>query len=985
MKKNIIKIFYLTKLLYISFIFILISKSKSDITIEEFENFFESMTLDRIRQIYWNIVIDVNSKISSSNLGQTLQKSYIEDTLHSLTRNDIIVNLMESLRTLNSNIFSYYKDINLFENKLNDIELFTSLQDIISDDMPKNFLINFAINIDRYERTKEKKIDGISDYINYLSREKIIEYILDKIDYYDEIKDNFREIILNNKTLYYNELKNYYEDKTIEELIQLIYGFENFLFNNNSVSEVRGYENYDHENIDKIERLTLYGIVVLYSKEAFITTIDESMTKIENKNFQYINNEEIFNEMKSTEFQSKILALEKYYKKQMNYTKSLRGLNEYIKNMKEEYRRKILKWGFDLYPELYESGRFQDIISNEINYQYGQVKEFVQVTERSTLLRYAYNIHTFQNEIKSIYNDELYNIYRYKNEKLYELILSDTNLNRNLQLKTTFINFADLHKDFFCKYLENLQRNQLKKIIKVLLNLYFKEKEYEIDSYQRPSEFLIRLEYMMNSDNDDLLYEAENYVNTTSFEIQSTSNFFQLNKDLIKEYINDYFGYYNNTIDFLRSTNIIYLNRWLRKYEKIIRKKKLYNNIEGGIQNRIFKDEEITKKEILEIFDIYIEEYPELFEPKEFIKIVGLNNDKTPHKKLVELFYNISDSNNKDIIMRIAYSLTGHFQRKNIQASFDVFNFISELENILYNNYDSNININTYSKYLYQFFRIINIFPELVNYKIFEIICINNDTRVISLYEDNDLKEYFKRDLVKLAKNIQYYLNKTNNYDKKNIDAMNEEELKKYLLDFSEDQLFTDDYDLKSRILDGDFYPIIYDYYEHYLNTIDEEHLNFIYKNIKLKCSENYPCQNFSDSTNINDKKQEIINNIKNVQEFQEPTFFDKYFDYISGKNDDELYQMLVNCTNKELKFYAIIANIIKIETMEKNENIKVDNLPEDIYFKIHYMSRNSMIRYILQIKEINSEMINGDILPLLIKYYMLDIGSENIYDLTLY
>jgi hypothetical protein len=44
---------------------------------------------------------------------------------------------------------------------------------------------------------------------------------------------------------------------------------------------------------------------------------------------------------------------------------------------------------------------------------------------------------------------------------------------------------------------------------------------------------------------------------------------------------------------------------------------------------------------------------------------VELNNDKAPYKKLVELSYNINESNNKEIIMRVTYSLTGHFQRKN--------------------------------------------------------------------------------------------------------------------------------------------------------------------------------------------------------------------------------------------------------------------------------------------------------------------------------
>ena len=245
------------------------------------------------------------------------------------------------------------------------------------------------------------------------------------------------------------------------------------------------------------------------------------------------------------------------------------------------------------------------------------------------------------------------------------------------------------------------------------------------------------------------------------------------------------------------------------------------------------------------------------------------------------------------------------------------------------------------------------------------------------------MDSYYERDINKIAKNIQYYYNCTTVYDGKNIDRMNETELMIYISDFSGKLI--ENYQLQSRILDGDFYPIIYDYYENYLNNIEEEQFNFIYNNIKKKCEDIYPCLNFSDSSNIYEKKKDIINNIKNVQEFQDPKFFDKYFDYISGKDEDEFYQFLVNLTNKELILYTIIANIIKIETCEINEKINIDNLPEDIYFKIHFMSRNEMIRYILKIKEINSNIISSDNLPILVKYYMLDIGSDNIYDLTLY
>ena len=969
--KYIIKLltkFKLFKILYISIIILSIENTVCVIKEEELSTFFEDMTIDRIRQIYWNIVVDINN-ISTSSLGEYLLKKDVADTLHSFTRAKMINILYESLKRLSSLYPSYYFDINLLKENLPNIEVFYNTNLNI---FPRNFLINFAINIDKYIRTKERKIDGITDYINYLTKEKIIEYIQEKMDEYSDLKKYYSNIVLNNKTLV-KDVKIYINNTySTEELIQIIYGFENYLFNEENNSEISFYKYYDHEELNTKDVDNLKKYVTMYNLEANIENIDDFISKIEYRNFKYISNYNLFNRMSETEFNNDLLALEKYYRRQMNLTKYLRGINEYTKNMPERYKKKNLEWGFNLYPELYISGMFQDIISNEINYQYGQVKEYIQITERNILLRYAYNIHTYQNNIESIYDDSLYNLFRYKNEKLYELILSDTNLNKNLQVKSNFINFADLYKDYFCKYLENLQRNQLKKITKILIDLYFKEKQSKIDSYQKPSEKLSRLEFIMNSDTADILYESENFVNTTDLEIQSTSKFFELNKELI-----DSFGYYNNIIDFLRSTNLFYLKLWLRKYEMIFRNKNLYMNIDGGLQNRFLSDDENTKKDILEIFDIYLEEYPELFEPKKFIDIVGLNNDITPHKKLVELFDNIEHDNNREIIMKICYSLTGHYQRKNIQTSFNIKQFISELSNNLY---DKNEN---YNKYLFQLFRIINIFPELSNSKSFEYICINNDTRVISLYEDNYFAKYCNRDKKKIAKNIQYYLNSTNNYDHKNIDNMGPNELSKYISGFLDDPSFLEDYDLKSRILDGDFDPIIYNYFENYLNTIDETHLNFIFNNIKLKCSENYPCQKESNASDIYEKKKEIINDIKNVEEFQNPNYFDKYFDYILGRDGDKLYEFLVNSTNKNLKLYTIMANIYK--TIQKKDNNIINNLPEDIYFKIHYMSRNEMIRYILKINEIYEDMINADMLPILTRYYMLDIGSENVYDLSLY
>jgi hypothetical protein len=300
--------------------------------------------------------------------------------------------------------------------------------------MHKNFLANFAINIDKYERKIKRNIDGVNDYINYLTKEKIVEYLINKLNEYSELNYyvKFKEIVLNNVDLYYEDIDEYLKSLSKGDLIDIIYGYENYFFNILGYSEITEYNYYQHEDIKEKQEKELILFINSFNKEASIITLDDLALKIENRYINYTNSKLFFEKMNDTELENNLLALEKYHKRQMNITKSLRGLNDYIKYMRRIYKIRTLTWGLYKYPELYEPGRFQDIISNEINLQYGQVKEFVQVTERSLLLRYAYNIHTYQNNIESLNDEDLHNIYRFKNEKLYELILSDTNSNNKL-------------------------------------------------------------------------------------------------------------------------------------------------------------------------------------------------------------------------------------------------------------------------------------------------------------------------------------------------------------------------------------------------------------------------------------------------------------------------------------------------------------------------------------------------------------------------
>lgn len=355
---------------------------------DEFNNYFSNKTLDRIRQIYWNIILDLESKGIYDKSIQFFKRNYAEEYLHSINRIVIMYKLED-----------YYKyfDIELddFVAQMEKIDIFKkdNIDYLFSNQMPRHFLINFAINIDKFERIKYYKLDGISDYINYFTNDKIIEYLKNKLSVYkSEIENNFDKIVLNNIDIQYDSFVDYYKDKTREELIDIVHGIENYYFNLlNKTNDA--YYFYEHGNLINIESKEIYQMIALYNKEIYLDNIDDFMYQIEFRNFTYIINKK-FLEMKKPELSEKLIILEKYYKRQTNQEKSLRRLNDYINRMKVEYQKMTLSWGLSIFPELYGDGIFEDISSSEISLKYGEVKEFIQVSERNILLKYVYNIHT---------------------------------------------------------------------------------------------------------------------------------------------------------------------------------------------------------------------------------------------------------------------------------------------------------------------------------------------------------------------------------------------------------------------------------------------------------------------------------------------------------------------------------------------------------------------------------------------------------------
>ena len=960
-----------------------------------FYDFLENKTPDHLRQIFLSIknILSLNEKQLSKMNYYTVLSSIWTATNIGTIKNKILVFLKDEIRLEDD--WPIFKN-SIADNQYFKIETTEKINKLIEENenkLPINYLINFAFNIDKYDRTQKEEINSVSDYIKFFTRDRIKKFIYEKLNEYPELYDpqNFTEIVLNNILFKYKDTKSYIAGKSKKELIQFMYGFEKYCFNSNkSVEEdcTLAYNLYRHENFESYSINELDNKLSTYYKK---TNLDNDVYKfiflIENRGFTYLNKENIIKKFDIDQLNKNVKAFETYYKRQTNTQDSLDNLEEYIKAIPVKRKKEILEWALDLYPELGEKGRLEDITSSETYLQFGKVKLFVKVTNRDELLKYAYNIHTFHNNITSIYDDDLYDFIRMNDNLLYDKIFKSANKNILLQDKKKFTYYASLYKDQYEEYIKHLQRNQLKILTSGLIQLYYDNQMIRgnAESFKYPSQRRELIDSIEKLTNEDLLSKVKDYKDYLT--INETFDIFNQDNEE-KRYITKYFDYFENIMDFFRSTDINYLRIWLRKYEIIIRKQKSEIFLMGGLKTNYMNINEYTKQELLKKFDIYINEYPELFTPENFIKIVGLDKGITPHKFLVE------NADNLEIIGKVTSSIIGHFQLKNIQTNFNDLGFLSIvlMKEFTIEDYNNNTNNNNIIKdrYLYQLFRLINIFPELNNMEIFNITCIDDNTRILSINDLNDetfdkINNQHPEKLLEMKNNIKQYLK-----------IRNIEEIKTATdLDFVKKFYYANDIISNEanrlRILYGDLYPVIYDF-SIYIDDLNDIIINNIY-NILQKEEK---IENISDTLlSIEEKKEIIINASNKYEELQNPTFFDTHYNYLNFSSEypdmsDELYKLLNKSTTKNIFYYCLITNILKIKYIanDNDNNNGYSGNPGDIYLNIRYMSRVSMIRYILDVVKFNGklrEIITPENLPKLVKYYMLDIGSDNIYDLTLY
>ena len=984
------KQFLIKNYLICIFVFTLfLSKIK---TVEEEFDFLKDKTIDNLRQIFWtamNLLKENGQKNNEERINEIYESLWKSHNRQEI-KDKIINEFYLTMRYIKENetLFNQTKNNTFFQiNNINDLKNLVK-----NEKLPKNFLINIAFNIDKYDRTERQAINSASDYINYYTREQLKEFINNKIDEYFNLTTSaiiLNKIVLNN---YFFDSKettsSYISSKSIKEYIQYIYGFEKYCFHSNKTVEEAcylAYNLYTHTKLNSYSQNDFSIKISTFNRKLNLDkNLDDFIFLIENRRFTYPNNKDLLKPLYKEQLISNILAFETYFKRQTNTTSSLKQLKSYIEGMNDKHMRDILDWGISLYPELGQLERFQDITSSENNLQYGQVKQFVKITDRDELLKYAYNIHTYQNKIKSIYDSDIYDFIRMNDNTLYDKIFKDTNNNNELQEKGSFTLFANLHANNFEQYINNLQRNQLKIVVYCLIDVFYEHFEYnDGDQVKIPSEKKEKLDLLESANNQELIDMAIKYGAYTK--IQNTKNIFEYDFDYNRDnhIVSKYFIYTENIMDFFRSTDINYLRLWLRKYEIIIRKIKSKRYLSGGLKTNFMNINEYSKNILLSNFDEYVFEYPDMFSPENFIKIVGLDKGITPHKFLVE------NAEDRELIKNIAFSMIGHLQRKNVQTNFDWEEIISNF--ISYNIYHKNIIIK--NREIYQLFRMINICPELNNINLFKIMCVNKETRIINTQEivNNDIEIFnFEQEKINnIVENIDYYYKQKGLLDEIKSHEYEPKNYKTYISNFLKKPDISNNEILKSRVIDGDFYPMFYDYCL-FLKDEKKEVINNIYN---ILSAEN-KTENITLGDDDIDKKIKAISQaINDYKELQDPSEFDKNYNYINiisegytDVNIIELHNFLNNSSIREVFYYCLIANILAIEN--KEEINKNKEYIRDIYLKIHYMPKISMIRYILDVAKLKgrfTEKLSPKNLPILVKKYMLDIGSDNIYDLTIY
>ena len=901
------------KFIFIIFYFLNIIHFINSDTIEDFLKYFDSKTDEELFYILLTLENITGTKINNkyinkrNNLTKEIKKIYEQNFPSSN---------IESFDELIENNSKFKNSSNEYLFNINNTDRF--------------LLIHWAINLYKYLTRNKVLVGGIIDYINYLKESEIVDYINKNLN--EELNDieKRNKIILNIQNLKAPaNIYSYISSKSTTNLIQYIYNFEYYSSLIKGIPE--SSSSYVREQLYTLSHNELLNIIYDYLNEfSELRQYHKFIQKIENKNYIYLETNEYVNGMDNKTLPIVSLACEYYNRKSQKIYKSLRKIRNYISKIPSKYLKKYISEKLKLYPELLQSNRTIDIYYNKKYFEYDEVQDFLTLQKRIYILKYYLNLVYIYNEGN---NEILDNIYYFSNKFIYGLLVRITNKYRILQNKISFKEIADLNQNNLKSYLESRPRFQLIKILNETRN-------YHLDINKLNDES-IEFSKLIKQESNELI----SYI-TTMIVSNETSKFMHISKERFFKN-SPLFG---DITDLLRAVNINYLKKWLFLIESYFRKIEGRNNIMGGIKNDFFND--IPKSKIIEMIYIYFNEYEELREPKNFIKIIQITN--TSHELIVNL-------NNTDLCETVKI-LDGYSKRKNIQINFgeNIINYLDDCSNFR-------------NQYIYFLFRLLAIFPELNSKTIFQLITQgeNREINPILKYEDIIYNKLSQSELLYFAKNIQKYYNSIN-IEKEKIDLENGNvNLKQYIMSKINENKLIEDYPVIYSLL---FYNeteyLFFDNYKNYFSR-NSNRKNVIYNNTK-----NYLFNKYN--INLTNNKIELLDEIiSNYTEFQDPRFFFKNIDPLTEKTEIELY----NNYDKNILFkYAIVCFILKYE-----KNTSNNDLFDYKYF--YQMNKNELVIYIH--KSINDLNILFENMIFIMNYYIsnyyLNYNEEDIYYLTLY
>ena len=140
-------------------------------------DFLNYKTNDTLRQITWSSIELIPDE--AIKLYEKKDDVFFQDRVRLIKRINKTLTIL-----LNKTHYSKEELINMIEeNRVFKIESEADIDKLIdNENIPKNFLINFAFNIDKYSRTENQEINGAIDYINYLTRNNLKKFLFQKLN-----------------------------------------------------------------------------------------------------------------------------------------------------------------------------------------------------------------------------------------------------------------------------------------------------------------------------------------------------------------------------------------------------------------------------------------------------------------------------------------------------------------------------------------------------------------------------------------------------------------------------------------------------------------------------------------------------------------------------------------------------------------------------------------------------------------------------------